>query len=437
MSIKNLIWTALTVTLLLMLFSLTGCDSRHDGGGWPNKPPHRVVLKPFEAGEKIRFATYWPDGMTVKEYQIEYQNGLTTYQEFRQDGTLAAMKEEFPQDTASPSLPRQTKSLRFFSDDGKMVVLRTEFRPDGTTEIKGVRLANGMAEQLYFDLTGLAPVRYQVLSKEGKELHSQAIVGGVVPKSRPVDDGLEITTNRPNGLAESIEIVRPNGFEDIDFFQLDGVTLKMTVRIAYDLGVVYYDWDGTTVTSFRKFTDDGGMEVSVYRPCTPQETASWPQPTQPMLASLPSSKLTGCLAVAYVQKWTVDATKSDSGQDIPFADRTYKLASVQEKGDGGKTTREYFFSNGRIDHVREYDSAGDAKTDNHYRADGTLERVDHLNSWGGVDSSDNVDAKKGIRAPALSADRKKQIPFVDPRSFVKPPVEVPPPPPFQWGDWDR
>lgn len=402
---------------------------------FPERSAVKVTMKPANAKEDIRYATTWPDGVTLMNERVERKDGVTIYRTFNHQGLKRQVTEYYPlpkvngvepvatneDGTAvfSSSQPfefnikgRQLKSLIVFAADGKEVVSTELYRPDGTREVVGKRLPEGSFQNLVFHKDGLTLSFSQLFARNGDLITEQQFAEGgsrlIASAQREADGNLHSKSFREDGTLLSVGILKQ--YEQIiDFYHEDGVTRRMTVtNSASSVSVVYFREDGEAYSK-REWNSYGSMTVTELVPGTGHYG--------PM----------GVVEKAYTtrnsQTWKV--IPANATTNTP--ERTV-LTQLEVKDAQGNLLRKFLFdeATGTVNRIWMYDG-GKNTHDRMYNPDGTLKEVGWVGSDEFSKSFNAQHAKDADRQPgaAIAADDQellkkygKDIEFEDPRPFL-------------------
>lgn len=284
----------------LLLLGLAGCDSKSGNNNNPPKQPPaptqpknivKVELRPESSGEFQRISTYTPDGAHLIELQIDYRDGNTEKQFFRNDGTTSK-KQKFYQSSRPLKLEKETE----YAADGTTVVMERTFRvqgpldaekkfnADGSTETKRYRLdgkrlhslenrdSAGNATATYWRADGSLWAKSKTLGTAG--YYSQPIeityygANGNVAQVRTIlSNKMEIQVNRADGTKLYVQTwsgysspyYRSFTLDSLKEYETDGTTLSRELKFSYSTRISeahsytkgvksssrYYRWDGT------------------------------------------------------------------------------------------------------------------------------------------------------------------------------------------------
>lgn len=424
-------WRAMAIVLAAPVALVTvGCgdaSSKRGVNPFPRKTDERVIIKPHEKGEDIRYVTYWPDGLTVMALRVERKDGITEYSSFRHDGTRREAMEYFPRpkqegepegapvpQSSTPwqfdSRGRKLKSHATFGEDGNHLESLDRYREDGTRLLSGRRLSDGTFRTVAYQDDGMTLKTVSVYEKEGRLLNARSFHDDgarTASSTRGLPNGeFETTTYRPDGTTEKVAVKSSNGAEEVDFFAEDGKRRRMTVENeSWYLTATYYRQDGEPDHS-RKWNRAGdNMTVIKYVPGTGRVAAFGADQPAPYRQR-------------YQQEWR-KVTDADGRE-------TWQLSSVTVYDRNGKMERKYIYhTDGYLWKIWFY-TDGFNTHDKLFRSDGTLERIDYFEKGkGGVQRSENVLQEKGVKE-RVDKEFTRQLPYEDPHPYFTK-LEVPPP----------
>lgn len=267
--------TFCTAVIALVLF--VGCHSQQEteliDSPYPYKVTERLHLDAEETGVKYREVTVW-EGTEVPKFAIvQYANGVTGQERYREDGTLETAIEQFP--ASGDSTRRQLKLALRFEEDGKSLDYQEIYREDGTCKLKGSRKPDGKFESTSYFPDGKQVQIHQVNTRGNALLTSEEFrQNGLLAKSyRRLRHGREeLTLYRENGQKlQSTNEHRTDSYADVyrNFYDHQG---RMYARVRYAstcIEIAYLN-DKEHAEEVWSYARNGGLVVTHFGPSETQ-----------------------------------------------------------------------------------------------------------------------------------------------------------------------
>lgn len=259
---------ALTVSLLV----LSGCGgqvkdiSKND---YPVYHKTKVELAKDKdgSGGRVRSLVYNEDQTRLVAAENQYGDGVTEYEQYRDDGTLREVNGFYP--LAENAKHRRLKRTVLFDKNGKTVLFERVLRPDGTVESYNRSRPDGgfESETLYAD--GKTTKTHKLVSASGdvtlEESYRQN--GRLEQQTRKVGYGeTEITEYRENGLRSSVTTRGANRWSPVEKIVFDsaGVIVEQKVRYTSNSVEVEYRRPDGTLAEKRSYSSYSGVTITSY-----------------------------------------------------------------------------------------------------------------------------------------------------------------------------
>jgi len=322
-------------------------------------------------GGRVRVVLLNEDKTRVTGAEIEYENGVTEIEEYREDGTLRELTGMYPLADAKSTKRTPSRSV-LYDKDGKTVLFERISRPDGTTESLNRSRSGGGFETEIFYADGKTTKTRTVLSSSREVLLEETFRANgklEVQRRKLGYSEYEVVEFRENGTRSSATTSGSNRWSPIDkyVFAADGVLIEMKIRYtSYSVEVEYRREDGTLAEK-RSYSPYGSMTVTV---CGPDGKPQFRQEWRGTAAT----------------EWT-DA----SG---------YKLRSIEELKPDGTIVREIELHDDGVTakKIRTRDGVNYySGTYRYFRPDGTLEKEEIKENYDKVKETKEFTPEEGIK----------------------------------------
>lgn len=364
-----------SVALAVSLLVLSGCGGKVEDiskNDYPVYHKTKVELARDKdgSGGRVRSLVYSADQTRLVAAENHYGDGVTEYEQYRDDGTLREVNGFYP--LADTAKQRRLKRTVLFDKNGKTVLFERVLRPDGTAESYNRSRPDGgfESETLYPD--GKTTKTHKVVSASGAVTLEESYrpSGRLEMQTRKVGYGeTEITEYRENGSRLSVTTRGANRWSPVEkfVFDSDGVMVEQKVRYTSSSVDVEYRRSDGTLAEKRSYSSYSGVTVTTYG-----------EDGKPR----------------YRQEWR----GSRSGDDWTDMSKL-RVTEVDELKPDGSVSREIeFHDDGKTvkkTHVR--DGGYYSGAYRYFRPDGTLEKEEVKESYDKVKESKEFKPENNIR----------------------------------------
>ncbi len=364
------------VSAMVLLLVLSGCrkepvdlsQTQFPSGDLRTKV--ELLRSRDHKGGRVRVVRLSDDKTTVTGAEIEYENGVTEFEEYRVDGSLREITGFYP--LAGKSNKRTPSRSVLYDRDGKTVLFERTMRTDGTTERLNRSRSDGGFEIETFYPDGKTAQTRTVVSRFKDVLLEETFRanGKLETQRRRLDySDYEIVEFRENGRRSSVTTGGSNRWSPIEkiVFAADGVMVEMKIRYTSSSVDVEYRRSDGTLAEKRSYSQYGSVTVTV---CgadgKPQFRQEWRGSSS--------------------AEWT-DATG-------------YKLREIDELNSDGVVTKEIeLYDDGvTVKKVRVTDGGNYySGTYRYFRPDGTLEKEEVKEDYDKVKETKEFKQEEGIK----------------------------------------
>lgn len=365
------------VSTMVLLLVLSGCRKESVDISQTEFPSHlRTKVELLRArdnkGGRVRVVILNEDKTKVVGAEVEYENGVTEFEEYREDGSLRELTGFYPLSPDGQSTKRIPSRSVLFDKDGKTVLFERLSRTDGTTEsLNRSRSDGGFETETFYPDGKTTKTRKLVNAYKDVVLEETYRSNGKLETQRRkmAYSEYETTEFRSDGTRLSVTTGGANRWSPVDkvIFAEDGVMVEQKIRYTgYSVDVEYRRTDGTLAEK-RHYTSYGSCTVTVYG------TDGKPQFRQEWRGS-PGSEWTD--ASGYKLR-TVEELKPDGS-----------VAREIEVYDDGVTVKKVVIKDG----VNWYSG-----TFRYFRPDGTLEKEEVKENYDSVKDTKEFKQEEGIK----------------------------------------
>lgn len=265
MKTKSLLTIAALALLITgaIAFGLRGNDTTEDllAGAFPGRLPHSLGLPDSKMGINQRVTELSPDRVFPKDSTVDFKNGDTGREYYRDNGTLERI-EVFYQ--TRPGYTQQLKWRAEFGSDGLTTVEDSAFWPDGTRKRIGQRLADETYSIVTYFQGGTVENTRSLLHADGSALYHRILseTGTLLYIGEKTKEGIEERTFAPNGNPVKYTLRKMFESKKIEYYGDTGIPKMDVAMNSYVYTAIYYAENGD-ITEKRKI-NFGGMEVTVY-----------------------------------------------------------------------------------------------------------------------------------------------------------------------------
>lgn len=257
--------------LVVSLLVLGGCVRHEDisKNDYPVYHKTKVELAKDKSGSggRVRFLVYSDDGSKLIAAENQYGDGVTEYEQFREDGTLREVNAFYP--LAPNATVRVPKRTALYDKNGKTLLFERIQRRDGTAESSKRNRADGGFETETFHADGKTTSLRRVVSAKGEVTLEETFRpnGKLETQTRKVGhDDTETTEYRENGSRSSVTTRGANRWSPVEkvVFDSDGLMVEQKIRYtSLSIEVEYRRPDGTLAEK-RSYSSYGGVTITTY-----------------------------------------------------------------------------------------------------------------------------------------------------------------------------
>ncbi len=196
------ILTIAALTVLLGGVAVATLQGANNGdltqGAFPNRVPHSVALPTGSQGIDQRVTELSADLLLPKDADIDFKNGETGQDLYRDNGTMQHREVYYKQ---LPGKPKQLKWQASIGLDGVTYMDDTAFWPDGSRQRVGNRQADGSYLILTYFAGGQTEQSRSIIGADGKGLFQRIVRdnGKLAYLGQKTKDGIEETTYSEDG----------------------------------------------------------------------------------------------------------------------------------------------------------------------------------------------------------------------------------------------
>lgn len=260
------------VCTMVLLLVLSGCKKEAADiaqTDFPSQLRTKVELlrSRDNKGGRVRVVILNEDKTKVTGAEVEYENGVTEIEEYREDGSLREVTGFYPAD--GKSTKRMPSRNVLFDKDGKTVLFERLSRPDGTTEsFNRSRSDGGFEAETFYPDGKTTKTRKVFSSSKDVMLEESYRANGKLETQRRKLSYYEYETVefRENGTRLSSTTSGTSRWSPVEkiVFADDGVMVEQKIRYtSYSVEVEYRRTDGTLAEK-RSYSSYGSCTVTVY-----------------------------------------------------------------------------------------------------------------------------------------------------------------------------
>ncbi len=261
-----------SLVLMVSLLVLAGCGEKSRDISQADYPVyHKTKVELANdrdgGGGRVRFLIYSEDQSKLIGAENQYGDGVTEYEQYRDDGTLREINGFYP--LAEKAKVRKPKRTVLFDKNGKTVLFERSMRPDGTTEMTKHSRADGGFETETFYADGKTTRVRKIVTGRGEVSLEETFRqnGRVETQTRKVGyNDTEVTEYRDNGTRLSVTTSGGNRWSPVEkvVFDSSGLMVEQKVRYtSYSVEVEYRRPDGTLAEK-RSYSSYNGVTVTTY-----------------------------------------------------------------------------------------------------------------------------------------------------------------------------
>lgn len=277
--------------MMVSLLVLCGCQKQQvediSKADFPTQLRTKVELQRDRDGKggKVRYVTLNEDKTKLVGVEIEFPDGNTEYEHYREDGTLRELVGFYPLPKDSKNDKRKPRRTVLYDADGKTVLFERTLREDGTAEVyKHSRQGGGMETETFYPDGKTIQVRTVRGARNELLVEEKYRPTGVLEsQTRQVSYwDTEVVEFREDGTRQSVTIKSSTPYSPMTktLFGRDGIMVVMKVTMtSYSIDVEYRRDDGTIAErrSYHKYASY--LTVTVFGPDgKPQFRQDWNRP---------------------------------------------------------------------------------------------------------------------------------------------------------------
>ena len=354
------------------------------GANWPTgSKTHTLLLRPATSKESTRLVDYAPDHQTITGMRIEYRDGhtaLVTYKDGRPTTITSYFAEPQPgsgngssnngsgapgagklvalKNLSDGLAQRQLQSVIIFKDDGKTVKAITTYQKDGSYAAIGVRDATDDFALTQYGPTGVSSIAVYSGSDGSLKSEQGFRDDGTVATSFVTQNtgGPAATETFFDSAGNKTKVILFNSDDDIviNEFAADGKTVVSKTAFSYNgVTVTSYDATGNTPVLERNYVDDTHINVRYF-------------------------DKDGNATIK--QLWVKLDTTQVKPDQVGVVNDGFVLSEVYEYHSDGTSTKVdvTFYPGGKTvqDYMMRPTTDYRPSTDQHFRADGSLDSTD-------------------------------------------------------------
>lgn len=402
---------ASVILMVLLLMVLGGCRKPAEDISqtqFPQDLRTKVELARARDGKsgKVRVVHLTEDKTKIVGAEIEYPDGVTEFEYYREDGSLREISGFYPPADGNEK-NRKPKRTVLFDADGKTVLFERINRADGSVEMLNRSRSDGGTETETFYEDGRTTRTRKIMTRYRDVVLEETYraSGKLETSTRKLNySEYEVIEYRENGTRLSATIRGTSKWSPVEkiVFGHDGIMVEMKIRYtSYSVEVEYRRSDGT-IAEKRNYSSYGSVTVTTYG------ADGKPQYRQEWRGSPPSGDWTD--ASNYKLR-TIEELKPDGS-----------VARDIELYDDGKTVKKLRIRDG----VNYYSG-----TYKYFRPDGTLEKEEIKEDYNKVKESKEFQPEDDIRETVPDEYFR-----FSPRPRPKLLSQMPTAQPYQYGDPD-
>jgi hypothetical protein len=254
--------------------ALKGKDVPEDltAGAFAKRLPHSLALPDSKLGINQRVTELSPDRIFPKDANVDFQNGDTGREYYRDNGTLERIEVFYKQ------LPGQAQQLKWRAvmlPDGIRTMEDSAFWPDGTRRRIGTLLGDDSYSVVTYFQDGTTENTRTLLHPDGSALYHriQSETGILLYIGEKTNEGIEEKNFAPNGNPVKYSLRKMFESRKIEYYGETGIPKMDLSMNSYLYTAIYYAPDGKTTE--KRLISFGGMTVIVYEAGVAKYAQSW------------------------------------------------------------------------------------------------------------------------------------------------------------------